>query len=115
MQIINKFNKSIRFLLCVIDIFSKYAWMVLFKDEKGTTVTVFQKFLDESSNKQNTIRVDKGCEFYNKSMKSCLLDNDIKMYSTHKENMLLLKDLLEPYRIKFTNVTSILKNVCIDK
>ena len=115
MQIINKFNKSIRFLLCVIDIFSKYAWMVLFKDEKGTTVTVFQKFLDESSHKQNTIRVDKGCEFYNKSMKSCLLDNDIKMYSTHKENMLLLKDLLEPYRIKFTNVTSILKNVCIDK
>ena len=48
-------------------------------------------------------------------MKSCLLDNDIKMYSTHKENMLLLKDLLEPHRIKFTNVTSILKNVCIDK
>ena len=47
-------------------------------------------------------------------MKSCLLDND-NMYSTHKENMLLLKDLLEPHRIKFTNVTSILKNVCIDK
>ena len=105
MQIINKFNKSIRFLLCVIDIFSKYAWMVPLKDEKGTTVTnVLKNFLDESSHKRNTIRVDKGCEFYNKSMKSCLLDNDIKMYSTHKENLLLLKDLLDPYRIKFTNM-----------
>ena len=34
MQLINKFNKGFRFrLLCVIDIFSKYAWVVPLKDQ----------------------------------------------------------------------------------
>ena len=35
MQLLSKYNKGIRFLLCVIDIFSKYAWVVLLKDKKG--------------------------------------------------------------------------------
>ena len=39
MQLINKFNKGFRFLLCVIDIFSKYAWVVALKDK-----TFFRKF-----------------------------------------------------------------------
>ena len=34
MQLISKFNKGFRFLLCVIDIFSKYAWVIPLKDEK---------------------------------------------------------------------------------
>ena len=34
MQLLNKYNKGIRFLLCVIDIFSKYAWVVPLKDKK---------------------------------------------------------------------------------
>ena len=34
-QLISKFNKGIRFLLCIIDIFSKYAWVVPLKDKKG--------------------------------------------------------------------------------
>ena len=34
MQLISKFNKGFRFLLCVIDIFSKYAWVVPLKDKK---------------------------------------------------------------------------------
>ena len=45
MQLISKFNKGIRFLLCVIDIFSKYAWAILSKDKKGVTITnAFQNF-----------------------------------------------------------------------
>ena len=44
-QLISKFNKGIRFLLCVIDIFSKYAWVVLLKDKKSTSITnAFQKY-----------------------------------------------------------------------
>ena len=39
MQLISKFNKGFRFLLCVIDIFSKYAWVVHLKDKKGITIT----------------------------------------------------------------------------
>ena len=46
MQLISKFNKEFRFLLCVIDIFSKYAWVVPL-NKKGVTITVaFQKILN---------------------------------------------------------------------
>ena len=45
-QLINKFNKGTHFLLCVIDIFSKYAWVVPLKDKEGTTTIAFQKLLD---------------------------------------------------------------------
>ena len=49
MQLISKFNKRFRFLLCVIDIFSKYASVVPLKDKKGVSiVSAFQKILDES-------------------------------------------------------------------
>ena len=39
MQLISKFNKGIRFLLYVIDIFNKYAWVIPLKDKKGITIT----------------------------------------------------------------------------
>ena len=68
MQLISKFNKGFRFLLCVIDIFSKYAWVVPLKDKKGISiVNAFQKILDKSGRKPNKIWVDKGSEFYNNS------------------------------------------------
>ena len=47
MQLISKFNKGIRFLLCVIDVFSKYAWVVPLKPKEGITITnAFQNNLD---------------------------------------------------------------------
>ena len=68
MQLISKLNKSFRFLLRVIDIFSKYAWVVPLKDRKGSSiVNAFQKILKESDRKPNKIWVDKGSEFYNNS------------------------------------------------
>ena len=80
MQLISKFNKGFRFLLCVIDIFSKYAWVVPLKDKKGITITnAFQKILKESNKKPNKIWVDKGSKFYNSSFKKWLKDNDIEM------------------------------------
>ena len=81
MQLTSKFNKGFRFLLCIIDIFSKYAWVVP---------------LMGSNRKPNKIWVDKGSEFFNSSFKKWLKDNDIEMYLIHnEENLLLLKDLLE--------------------
>ena len=54
MQLISKFNKRFRFLLCVINIFSKYAWVVHLKDEKGVAIVyAFQKILDDSNRKPN--------------------------------------------------------------
>ena len=68
MQLISKFNKGFRFLLCVIDIFSKYAWVVPLKDKKGVSIVdAFQKILDDSNKKPNKTWVDKGSEFYNNS------------------------------------------------
>ena len=86
MQLISKFNKEFKLLLCVIDIFSKYAWVVPLKDKKGVSiVNAFQKILDDSNRKPNKIWVDKGSEFYNSSFKKFLKDNDIEMYSMHNE------------------------------
>ena len=64
MQLISKFNKRFRFLLCVIDIVSKYAWVVPLEDKKGvSTVDAFQKILDKSGRKPNKIWVDKWSDF----------------------------------------------------
>ena len=71
MQLISKFNKGFKFLLCVIDIFSKYAWVLPLKDKKGVSVVdAFQKILDDSNRKPNKIWVNKGSEFYNNSLKN---------------------------------------------
>ena len=57
----------------MIDIFSKYAWVVPLKDEKCITiVNEFQNILNDSKRESNKIRLDKGSEFYNRSMKSWL-------------------------------------------
>ena len=84
-QLISKFNKGIRFLLCAIDIFSKYAVIPL-KDKKRITITdAFQKMLVESNRKPNKIWIGKGSEFDNRSMKSQLEKNDKEMYSAYVE------------------------------
>ena len=80
-----------------VDIYSKYAWVVPLNDKKCVSiVNAFLKILKQSNRKPNQIWFDKGSEFYNISFKKWLKDNDIEMYSQIiKENLLLLKDLLE--------------------
>ena len=97
MQLFRKFKKGFRFFLCVIDAFSKYAWVIPLKDKKGMSIfNAFQKILDKSGRKPNKICVDKGSDFDNSSFKKWLKDNDVRMYLIHmKENLLLLKHLLE--------------------
>ena len=86
MQLLSKYNKGIRFLLCVIDTFSKYVWVVPLKDEKGISIVkAFQSILKQSNRKPNKIWVDKGSEFYNAYFKKWLRDNDLVMYLTHNE------------------------------
>ena len=89
MQLISKLYKGFRFLLCVIDIYSKYAWVVPLKDKKCVSiVNAFQTILNKSNGKPNKLWVDKGSEFYNRSMKSWLEKNDIEMYlQTHDFNI----------------------------
>ena len=68
----------------MIDIFSKYAWVVPLKDKKGVTIdNAFQKVLNKSDRKPNKIWADKGSEFYNISFKKWLKINIyIETYST---------------------------------
>ena len=65
MQVISKYNKGIRYLVCAIDFFSKYAFVIPLKDKKGTTIV--NAFQSISKRKPNKIWVDQGSEFYNKS------------------------------------------------
>ena len=118
MQLISKFNKRFRSLLCVIDIFSKYAWVIPLKDKKGISiVNAFQKILEKSDRKPNKIWVDKRSEFYNNSFKNCLKDNDNEMYSIHNEGRLVVAGrFIRTLRNKiYKYMTSISKNVYIDK
>ena len=86
MQLIIKFNKGFIFLLCVTDIFSKYAWVVPLKDKKAITITnAFQKTLNESNCNPNKILIDKVREFHNRSMKSWQEKNGIEMDSNDNE------------------------------
>ena len=71
MQLISKCNKGIRYLLCAIDLFSKYACVVPMKDKKGVSIiNAFQSISNSSKRKPNKIWVDQGSEFYNNSFKN---------------------------------------------
>ena len=85
-QLISKYNRGIRYLLCAIDLFSKCAFVVPLKNKKGTTITnAFQNILDNLKRKPNKIWTDQGSGFYNKSFKKLLQENGIIMYSTNNE------------------------------
>ena len=118
MQLISNFNKGFRFLLRVIDIFSKYAWVIPLKDQKSISiVNAFQKILDKSERKPNKIWVDKGSELYNNSFKKWLQDNDIEMYSIHNEGKSVVAErFIRTLKNKiYKYMTLISKNVYIDK
>ena len=86
MQLISKYNKEIKYLLCAINLLSKYAFVVSLKDKKGVTIAnAFQNILEYSKRKPNKIWTDQGSEFYNTHFKKWLKDNNIGMYSTHNE------------------------------
>ena len=114
MQLLSKYNKGIRFLLCVIDIFSKYAWVVPLKDKKGISIVkAFQIILKQSNRKPNKIWVDKGSEFYNAYFKKWLRDNDIVMYSTYNEaKSVVAERFIRTLKGKiYIYMTSISKNI----
>ena len=63
-KLLSKQNKSIKYLLCAIDLYSKYAFVVPLKDKKGFSVTnAFNKIIKQSGRKPNKIWVDQGGEF----------------------------------------------------
>ena len=116
MQLISKFNKGFRFL-CVIDICSKYAWVVPLKYKKGVSiVNAFQSILKKSNRNPNKIWVDKGSEFYNSYFKKWLKDNSMEMYSTHNEGKSAVADrFIRTIKNKIYKYMTSISNVYIDK
>ena len=112
MQLISKFNIGVRSLLCVIAIFSKHAWVTPLKDKQGIIITnAFQKIFKESNRKPNKTWVDKGSEFYIRSMKSWLEKNSIEMHSTHNEGKSVAAERV--FRTLKNKIISILCILCI--
>ena len=70
MRLLSRQNKGIKYLLCAIDLFSKYAFVVPLKDKRGASIVEgFRKIVNDSSKRPYKIWVDQGGEFYNKVFK----------------------------------------------
>ena len=86
MHSLSKYDKRIKYLLCAIDLFNKYVWVIPIKVKKGTSiVNACKKILNDSNRKPNKIWVDQGSEFYDKSFKDFLKIKNIEMCSTYNE------------------------------
>jgi hypothetical protein len=80
-------NDGIRYILTVIDGFSRYAWAVPIKDKTGDTVLkAFKKIISTSDRKPARLNIDQGKEFVNKKMTKWLEDNKITPYHTYSEH-----------------------------
>ena len=81
MQPYSRWNRGYKYLLTVLDAFSKYAWVVPIKDKKGETITKAFRVI-VGKRKPVYLWTDKGTEFYNSNFKEYLKENGITLYST---------------------------------
>ena len=115
MQSLSRYNKGFKYLLCAIDLFSKYAWVIPIKDKKGASiVNAFKKII--LKRKPNKIWVDKGSEFYNQSFKDFLKINNIEMYSPFNGGKSVVSErFIRTLKNKiYKHMAAISKNVYID-
>ena len=86
MQMLSKWNKGIKYLLMVIDVFSKYGWIKPPKDKKTETVSkAFDEMFKSSKRLPKMLWTDKGSEFISKHFKEFLKTKGIKLYHTENE------------------------------
>ena len=117
MQSLNRYNKRIRYLLCAIDLCSKYAWVIPIKDKKGASiVNAFQKIMSEGK-RPNKIWVDQSSELYNKSFTDFLKTNNIEMYSTFSEGKSFVAErFIKTLKNRiYKHMTAISKNIYVYK
>ena len=118
MQSLSRKNKGIKCLLCAIDLYSKYAFVIPLKDKKGISiVNAFDKIIKQSNRrKPNKIWVDQGSEFYNNVFKKWLSDNNIIMYSAYNEGKSVVAErFIRTLKNKlYKHMTAIGKNVYYD-
>ncbi|DAC81738.1 TPA_asm: integrase [Stylophora coral adintovirus] len=85
MQKFAKWNKGYRYLLMVLDIFSKYGWIVPLKNKNGESVAEGFKKIFAEGRKPKRLWTDKGSEYYNTHVKDLLKANGVELYSTENE------------------------------
>ena len=85
MQRFSDWNKGIKYLLMVIDVFSKFGWIEPLQNKKGETVAAAFEKIFKSGRQPRLLWTDKGKEFYNKNVNQLLSRNNIKLYSTENE------------------------------
>ena len=116
MQSLSKYNKGIKYLLCSIDLFSKYAWVVPSKNKRGISiVNTFQKIISKGRT-TNKIWVHQGSKFYNNSFKDFLKINNIKMCSTYNEGKSVVAErFIRTFKNKiFKHMAAVSKNIYFD-
>ena len=127
MQSLSRKNKGIKYLLCAIDLHSKYAFVIPLKDKKGISIVdAFNKIIKQSNRrakgtsaqhvKPNKIWLDQGSEFYNNVFKKWLSHNDIIVYSTYNEGKSVVAErFIRTLKNKlYIHMTAIGKNVYYD-
>ena len=117
MPSLNRKNKGIKYLLCAIDLYSKYAFVIPLENKKGISVTNgFNKIIKQFNRKPNKIWVDQGGEFYNNVFKKWLSDNDIIMYSMYNEGKSVVAErFIRTLKSKlYKHMAAISKNVYYD-
>ena len=97
MQKFSKWNKGIKYLLMVTDIFSKYGWIAPLKDKKIESVSkAFDEIFKKSKRKPLMLWTDKGSEFISKHFKEFLKKDKMKLYHTeNEEKSSVVKDGIE--------------------
>ena len=87
-----EWNEGIRYLLMVIDVFSKYGWIKPLENKEGlTTANAFHEIFSEERVPKK-LWVDKGTEFWNKNMMALMNANGVKRYSTeNKEKSMVVE------------------------
>ena len=117
MQSLSRKNKGIKYLLCAIDLYSKYAFVIPLKDKKGISiVNAFNKIIKQSGKKPNEIWLDQGGEFYNNVFKKWFSDNYVILYSTYNEGKSVVAErFIGTLKNKlYKHMTAIGKNVYFD-
>ena len=82
---LSKWNNGVRYLLMVIDVFSKFGWIEPLKNKKGETVVKEFKNILETGRKPQNLWTDNGVAFYNKDFKKLLEEEGINLYPTQNE------------------------------
>ena len=117
MQSLSRKNKGIKYLLCVIDLYSKYAFVIPLKDKKGISIlNAFNKIIRQYNRKPNKIWVDQGGESYSNIFKKWLSDNDIIIYLTYNEGKSVVAErFIRTLKSKlYKHMSAIVKNVYYD-